>query len=33
MAHKCRIAVGGLLGSAKKLDEGDMLAIYKMANH
>lgn len=33
MAHKCRIAVGGLLGSAKKLDESDMLAIYKMANH
>lgn len=33
MAHKCYLAVGGLLGSAKKLDEGDMLAIYKMANH
>ena len=33
MAHKCYLAVGGLLGSAKKLDEGDMIAIYKMANH
>ena len=33
MANKCYLAVGGLLGSAKKLDEGDMLAIYKMANH
>ena len=33
MAHKCYLAVGGLLGSAKKLDEGDMLAIYKMSNH
>ena len=33
MAHKCYLAVGGLLGSAKKLDEGDLLAIYKMANH
>ena len=33
MAHKCYLAVGGLLGSAKKLDEGDMLAVYKMANH
>ena len=33
LAHKCKIAVGGLLGSAKRLDESDMLAIYKMANH
>ena len=33
MAHKCYLAVGGLLGSARKLDERDMLAIYQMANH
>ena len=33
LAHKCKIAVGGLLGSAKRLDESDMLAIYKAANH
>ena len=33
LARKCKIAVGGLLGSAKRLDESDMLAIYKMANH
>ena len=33
LAHKCKIAVGGLLGSARRLDESDMLAIYKMANH
>ena len=32
LARKCKIAVGGLLGSAKRLDESDMLAIYKMAN-
>ena len=32
LARKCKIAVGGLLGSAKHLDESDMLAIYKMAN-
>lgn len=33
LAHKCKIAVGRLLGSAKRLDESDMLAIYKAANH
>ena len=33
LARKCKIAVGGLLGSARRLDESDMLAIYKMANH
>lgn len=29
MAHKCAIAAGGTMGSAKKLTEEDMLAIYK----
>ena len=33
LAHKCKIATGGLLGSAMRLDESDMLAIYKAANH
>lgn len=31
MAHKCSIAVGGHCGSAKVLEERDMLAIYDMA--
>ena len=29
MAHKCAVGVGGAKGSARVLDEGDMLAIYK----
>ena len=33
LAHKCKIAAGGLLGSAMRLDESDMLAIYRAANH
>ena len=33
LAQKCKIACGGLLGSAKRLDEADMFAIYEMANH
>lgn len=31
MAHKCAVGVGGAKGSAKLLNEADMLAIYKMA--
>lgn len=31
MAHKCAVGAGGVKGSAKKLREEDMLAIYKMA--
>ena len=31
MAHKCYVGTGGPFGSAKKLDEKDMLAIYEMA--
>ncbi len=31
MAHKCAVCVGGKGGSAKVLEEADMLAIYKMA--
>lgn len=31
MANMCAIAVGGAVGSVKKLNEADMLAIYKMA--
>ena len=31
MAHKCSLAVGGSKGSAKVLDESDMLKIYEMA--
>lgn len=31
MAHMCSVAAGGSKGSAKKLFEEDMLAIYKMA--
>ena len=33
LARKCKIATGGLLGSAMRLDESDMLAIYRAANH
>ncbi len=29
MAHKCAVGVGGAMGSAKLLNEDDMLAIYK----
>lgn len=29
MAHKCAVGAGGMIGSAKRLDEEDMLAIYK----
>jgi len=29
MAHKCAVGVGGTMGSAKLLNEDDMLAIYK----
>lgn len=29
MAHKCAVGVGGSMGSAKLLDENDMLAIFK----
>ncbi len=29
MAHKCAVGVGGAMGSAKLLNEADMLAIYK----
>jgi alcohol dehydrogenase YqhD (iron-dependent ADH family) len=29
MAHKCAVGVGGAMGSAKLLNENDMLAIYK----
>ena len=31
LAHMCSIAAGGTMGTAKKLKEGDMLAIYQMA--
>lgn len=30
MAHKCAVGVGGSMGSAKVLNEDDMLAIFKM---
>lgn len=29
MAHKCAVGVGGAMGSARLLNESDMLAIYK----
>lgn len=29
MAHKCAVGVGGSMGSARLLDEKDMLAIFK----
>lgn len=29
MAHKCAVGVGGAMGSAKLLNEEDMLAIYR----
>ena len=29
MAHKCAVGVGGSMGSARVLDENDMLAIFK----
>lgn len=29
MAHKCAVGVGGAMGSARLLNEADMLAIYK----
>ena len=29
MAHKCAVGVGGKMGSAKVLDEEDMLAIFR----
>lgn len=29
MAHKCALGVGGSVGTAKRLEEQDMLAIYK----
>ena len=29
MAHKCAVGVGGSMGSARVLDENDMLAIYR----
>ena len=29
MAHKCAVGVGGSMGSARLLDEEDMLAIFK----
>ena len=29
MAHKCSVSVGGASGSARVLNEEDMLAIYK----
>ncbi|MCF0228488.1 MAG: iron-containing alcohol dehydrogenase [Parasporobacterium sp.] len=32
LAHKCYVAQGGPRGSAKPLDESDMLEIYRMAN-
>ena len=31
MAHKCYVGTGGPFGSAKKLDEKDMLTIFEMA--
>ncbi len=31
MAHMCSVAAGGVKGSAKKLEEKDMLQIYRMA--
>lgn len=33
MAHMCSVGAGGCKGSAKPLQEADMLAIYKMACH
>ena len=29
MAHKCAVGVGGSMGSARLLNEEDMLAIYR----
>ena len=29
MAHKCAVSVGGAMGSARLLNEADMLAIYR----
>ena len=29
MAHKCAVGVGGSMGSARVLNEEDMLAIYR----
>ena len=29
MAHKCAVGVGGSMGSARRLYEEDMLAIYR----
>lgn len=29
MAHKCAVGVGGSMGSARLLDEKDMLAIFR----
>ena len=29
MAHKCAVGVGGAMGSARLLNEEDMLAIYR----
>ena len=31
MAHKCAVGVGGEMGSAKVLNEDDMLNIYRMS--
>ena len=31
MAHKCAVGVGGEMGSAKVLNEEDMLNIFKMS--
>lgn len=31
MAHRCALATGGQIGSAKVLKEEDMIQIYKMA--
>lgn len=31
MAHSCSLATGGVAGSAKKLREPDMVAIYRAA--
>ena len=33
MARRCLEACGSALGSAKKLDLDDMIAIYRAANH
>ncbi len=32
LARNCALAVGGKVGSAMSLDEGDMANIYRMAN-